>query len=314
LVRRLVKPRKLKPKSLGSLLNTWIDSFGDYLRSECRLADNTVEAYGRDLRRFRQWLGNRGGTRLTITELADYPAWLHTLELAPASIARHITSLRVFFRYLQLEGILDDNLVELLGSQKLWQRIPDILSPTMVEQLLSAPNSLRDPYWLRDRAILQLLYATGARASELSNLPVRDVHLADRYCLCQGKGSKERLVPLSPTAVEAVTNYLEEERSPLAARSPSPPSWLILTRRGRRFRREAIWLLVKKYAARAGAPKAISPHSLRHSFATHLLAGGADLRSVQELLGHASIATTQIYTHVDASRLKRVHQQYHPRS
>jgi integrase/recombinase XerD len=214
---------------------------------------------------------------------------------------------------LQLEGILKDNHVELLGSQKLWQRVPKVLPPEVIDRMLSAPRT-SDPCWRRDRAMLELLYATGCRASELSTLKVRDAHLDEGYCLCHGKGDKERLVPLGQRAVAAVKDYLEHERPLLAARCESPPAWLLLSRRGMRLRRERIWELIKEYARRAGAPESVSPHTLRHSFATHLLTGGADLRQVQEMLGHASIATTQIYTHVDPARLKAIHRKFHPRA
>lgn len=294
------------------MIAVWIDGFSDYLRSECHLAENTTVAYGRDMRRFEQWLGTRDVRQLTIQDLADYAGWLQGEGLAPASLARHVVSLKMFFRFLQLEGILDENLVELLGSQKLWQRVPHVLTPQMVNRLLSAPGE-SDRYWRRDRALLELLYATGCRASELSALGVRDTHLSEGYCLCQGKGDKQRIVPLGKRAVAAVRDYLKEERPQLAAAAASSPPWLILSRRGRRLRREMIWELLKKYARRVGAPSSVSPHTMRHSFATHLLAGGADLRQVQEMLGHANISTTQIYTHVDPTRLKKIHRQFHPR-
>jgi integrase/recombinase XerD len=187
-----------------------------------------------------------------------------------------------------------------------------VLPPEMVDRLLDAPRP-RDKLWRRDRALLELLYATGCRASEVSHLRLVDLHLAEGYCRCRGKGDKERMVPLGRRAIEAVRAYLTDERKNVVERSGEKP-WLLLTTRGLRLRRERIWELVKRYAARSGAPSSISPHTLRHSFATHLLAGGADLRQVQEMLGHASIATTQIYTHVDHSRLKKVHQQFHPRA
>ena len=188
-----------------------------------------------------------------------------------------------------------------------------MLTPNQVDQFLIAPVR-SDRYWRRDRAILELLYATGCRASELSNLKLEDLHLVDQFCRCHGKGDKQRLVPLSQQAVAVVREYLGSERLILIAdREPIPP-WVILSRSARRFRREAIWEIVKKYAVRVGVPPTISPHTLRHSFATHLLAGGADLRQVQEMLGHANITTTQIYTHVDPSRLQRIHQQFHPRA
>jgi integrase/recombinase XerD len=313
-------PRKLlltpvKPKLVGEAAVRWSAAFVDYLRSECHLAENSVAAYGRDIRRFQQWLSanQKAIPTLNIRELSDFVGWLHDQQLAPASIARHIVAVRMFFRYLQLEGILQDNLAELLGSQKLWQRVPEVLSPGMVQRFLESPRPY-DPYCRRDRAMLELLYATGCRVSELSHLKARDTHLAEGFCLCHGKGNKQRLTPLGRAARRAVEEYLEHERPALAAAAGTPPEWLLLSRRGRRLRREAIWELVKRYAVRAGIPSSISPHSLRHSFATHLLAGGADLRQVQEMLGHASIQTTQIYTHVDQSRLKRVHQQFHPRA
>ena len=307
--RRLVRPAPPRPEADT---RRYI-AFENYLRSECHLADNTVAAYRRDLRRFRQWNAGRAFERLTIADLSDYAAWLHGQQLAPASISRHVVALRMFFRYLQLEGVLRENLAELLGSQKLWQRVPEVLSPQLVQRFLEAPRAF-DPFWRRDRAMLELLYATGCRASELSHLRTRDVHLEEGFCLCQGKGSKQRIVPLGRQAADAVKLYLDTERGQLAAGAPQPPEWLLLSRRGRRLRREAIWELVKRYAIRAGAPSSISPHTLRHTFATHMLAGGADLRQVQEMLGHASIATTQIYTHVEQSRLKKVHQKFHPRA
>jgi integrase/recombinase XerD len=291
----------------------WSASFLDYLRSEVHLADNTVMAYGRDLARFRNWLGKRRIANLTIQELSDFAGFLGDEKLAPASIARHLAALKVFFRYLELEGVLHENLAELLGSRTLWKRIPEVMTPEQVRLFLRAPGA-DDGMRRRDRALLELLYATGCRASEVSHIELQDVHLAERYCKCRGKGQRERLVPLGASAVRCVEDYLEKQRPELAARAPSPPPWLILSRRGRRLRREGIWELVKKYARRSGVSAAISPHTLRHSFATHLLAGGADLRQVQELLGHANITTTQIYTHVDATRLKAVHQRFHPRA
>jgi integrase/recombinase XerD len=308
--------RKLIPRKNGlqaSIGQRWIDAFVTYLRSECHLAENSVLAYGRDLATFDRWLDGRQILELKVTDLSDYAAWLHRQKLAPASIARNIVSVKLYFRYLQLEGLLTDNVVELLASQKLWQRIPEVLTPTMVSKFLVAPTS-SDCHWRRDRAILELLYATGCRASELSFLKLADLHLAERHCICHGKGDKQRLVPLGQTAIVAVEDYLKLERPQLTEGLAEEPAWVILSRRGRRFRREAIWELVKKYASRVGAPSTISPHSMRHSFATHLLAGGADLRQVQELLGHANIMTTQIYTHVDVTRLKKIHGQFHPRA
>ncbi len=307
---KLVPPA---PKTLGDAAVRWCAAFENYLRGECRLSPNTVAAYGRDMQHFRQWLDGRPIPKLTIRELSDYVGWLHEQGLASTSVARRLASLKVFFRYLQLEGILPESQADLLSSQKLWQRVPHVLSPQMVDRFLAAPRK-SDTYWRRDRSVLELLYATGCRASELSALKLHDIHLDEGYCLCHGKGDKQRLVPLGKTAAKVVREYLMDERPVLAARAPLATEWLILSRRGLRLRREAIWEIVKKYAARVGAPPEIGPHTLRHSFATHLLAGGADLRRVQEMLGHASIATTQIYTHVDHTRLKKVHNQFHPRA
>jgi integrase/recombinase XerD len=308
--RKQIKPRRDAAAENAARLR---EAFVRYLRSECHLAENTVLAYDRDLRRFLTWLGSRRIEGLSISELSGYPAWLLQQELAPASVSRHVVSLKVFFRYLQLESVLAENQAELLGTQKLWQRVPSVLSPDEIEALVTAPKPPQ-PWPRRDRAMLELLYATGCRVSELSNLKVRDLHLEERYCLCHGKGDKQRVVPLGKKAVAAVEAYLQHERPKLVARKSTPSLFLLLSTRGARLRRERIWELIKRYAKLAGCTDELSPHSLRHSFATHLLAGGADLRQVQEMLGHASIATTQIYTHVDHSRLKKVHAQFHPRA
>ncbi len=306
---KVVRPVAAGPKGAAA----WVPRFEAYLRGECHLSENTVAAYRRDLLRFFTWLGSREPAGLSINDLSDYAAWLGDEQLAPASVGRHLVSLKMFYRYLQLEGLVQENLVELLGSPKLWQRIPAVLAPHMVDALLLAPRP-SDPWWRRDRALLETLYATGCRASELCQLELGDVHREAGFIRCLGKGNKQRLVPLGPAAGEALDAYLAQERPKLAAHASAPPSWLFLTGRGLRLRRERLWELIKRYALRVGAPPSISPHTLRHSFATHLLAGGADLRQVQEMLGHANIATTQIYTHVDHSRLKAVHQRFHPRA
>jgi integrase/recombinase XerD len=307
--------KQIKPRRAAAAENAarWREAFVRYLRSECQMAENTVLAYDRDLGRFFAWLGGRRFEGLSISDLAGYPAWLTEQELAPASISRHVVSLKVFFRYLQLENVVRENQAELLGTQKLWQRVPTVLSPAEVETLLAAPGPPR-PLWRRDRALVEMLYATGCRVSELSTLRPRDVHLPEKYCVCHGKGDKQRVVPLGRRAIEAVEVYLQFERPKLAEQGGERAEFLLLSSRGVRLRRERIWELIKLYAKLSGCVAELSPHSLRHSFATHLLAGGADLRQVQEMLGHASIATTQIYTHVDHSRMKKVHEAFHPRA
>jgi integrase/recombinase XerD len=302
---------RLPPLEVGS---NWQHKFTSYLRSECHLADNTVQAYGRDLRRLLTWMGTTPANRVKLADLSEFVALLQADKLAPASISRAIVTTRMFFKYLQLEGVVQDNPAELLGSQKMWERIPKAITPAAVARFLAAPARY-DTYWLRDVCLLELLYATGCRVSEVSNLLLANVHLDDGYCLVEGKGSKQRMVPIGVHAVAAIRNYLAEGRPALLGeRDPLQAVWLLLSRTGKRLRREAVWELVKRYALRADIDPDVSPHTLRHSFATHMLSGGADLRQIQELLGHASIQTTQIYTSVDSSRLKRIHKEFHPRA
>jgi len=308
------KLQALRSRTKHDASQRLFESFEAYLQGECRLSPHTVAAYSRDLRRFHEWLGSRSVTALTIRDLGDYVAWLDGQTLAPASLARHIVSLRMFFRYLQLEGILVDNLAESLGSQKLWDRIPTVLSPEMVDRFLAAPRPSH-PLHVRDRALLETMYATGCRASETAGLRLVDLHLDERHLRVRGKGQRERIVPVGTRAIDALREYLAKLRPVLIGHQEEASNpRVFVSRTGKPLRREAIWELVKKYALIAGAPAEVSPHTLRHSFATHLLAGGADLRRVQEMLGHASIATTQIYTHVDMTRLKQVHRKFHPRA
>lgn len=287
--------------------------FTRYLQAECGLAENTVVAYTRDLTRFAEWYGEHGPAlfrELTVGLFTNYLQQLNDRGLAMSSIARNLVSVKMFFRYLMLEGIIAESVAELINSPKLWQHLPKVLSPEMVDRLLAAPS--REDRWMhRDRALLAMLYATGCRASEVCGLALRDVQLADGYCRCTGKGNKQRMVSLNPVARAAVEAYLADERPLLGALSQE--SSLFLSGRGATMSRITVWKLVKRYAARIGASREVSPHTLRHSFATHMLAGGAEIRALQELLGHASIRTTQIYTQVDHSRIKAVHEQCHPR-
>jgi integrase/recombinase XerD len=302
------------PARSGRATESICADFLDYLRGECHLAPNSIAAYGRDMQRFVQWLGDRRLPGLTISDLSDYVGTLHNEGLAPASVARNVVAVRTFFRFLQLEGIVRENPADLLATQKMWQRMPGVLSTRQVEAFLSAPRKT-DSFWQRDVALLEVLYATGCRASEVCSLRMRDLSLDQRHLRCEGKGGKQRMVPIGTRAIAAIQRYCRELRGKLAAKNDRhPPEELFLSRSGRGLDRIQLWRLVKLYATRAGISSDISPHSLRHSFATHLLAGGADLRLVQEMLGHASIQTTQIYTHVEHSRLKKVHRQFHPRA
>lgn len=290
-----------------------LSAFLQYLKAECGMSSNTVAAYRSDVRQFCAYCDVQQTNALHEVDLpflSGYLNDLHERNLAASSIARHLVSLKMFFRYLVLEGLLSESAVELLSSPKLWQRLPKVISPEMVTKLLEAPNG-DDRFPLRDRALLAALYATGCRASEAVSLRLPDVHLDEGFCRCTGKGGKERIVSLSPRARTAVESYLNTERPVLAAHNST--DWLFVTRRGGRLSRIMVWNLVKKYAARIGCSREVSPHTLRHSFATHMLAGGADIRALQEMLGHASIRTTQVYTQVEHSRLKAVHQQHHPR-
>lgn len=287
--------------------------FLHYLEAECGMAENSRTAYQSDLQQFFAWLAVTRPMALQQVDLpllSDYLQHLHDRKLAASSIGRHLVALKMFFRYLVLEGVVVDSVVELLNSPKLWQHLPHVLSPDMVNRLLAAPGP-GDSFALRDRAFLALLYATGCRVSEVANLKLRDVHLEEGFCRCIGKGNKERLVSLNPVVRVALQNYLGTERPALVQYTAA--DHLLVSRTGRALTRIMLWKLVKKYSRRIGASADVSPHTLRHSFATHMLAGGAEIRALQELLGHASIATTQIYTQVEHSRLKAIHAKCHPR-
>jgi integrase/recombinase XerD len=291
-----------------------LTAFRHYMTAERGMAKNTVLAYGRDLDRFAAWVAEgalHDYLQPTLRELALYLSRLRDEQLAPPSVARHLVALKMFYRFLRLEERSSQGTVELLSSPGLWERIPQVLSPENVEKLLAAPQA-GDRFYLRDRALLETLYATGSRASEVVGLRMEDVYLDSSFVKCLGKGSKQRVVPLGRPAVAALKDYLGEQR-PKLTRSAADVPWVFVSRGGKSLTREMLWVIVKKYVLRAGLNAKVSPHTLRHSFATHLLSGGADLRTVQELLGHANIRTTQMYTHVDRDRLKAVHRKFHPR-
>ncbi len=291
-----------------------LHAFRCYIQSERGLAANTLLAYGRDLDRFAGWVAGGGlddYLRPSLRDLTHYLEFLRDEKLAPPSVARHLVSLKVFYRFLRLEERTTESTVELLSAPSLWERIPQVLSPESIVKLLEAPQPI-DRFFLRDRAILETMYATGGRASEVVGLKLQDLYLDSGFCKCFGKGNKQRIVPLGRMAVNALRSYLEELR-PRLKRNAADAPWVFISRGGRALTRVMLWVLVKKYVRRAGLNAKASPHTLRHSFATHLLAGGADLRTVQELLGHANIRTTQQYTHVDRERLRAIHQQFHPR-
>jgi len=304
-----------------------LEGFLRYITHEIKLSENSVAAYRRDMNHFFEWLGNRSLQHLLMEDFADYVAWLEKRKLAPSSRARHIASLRTFYRYLQLEGVLFDNPAKLLGSPKLWKRQIPFLTKGQVDELLRTPEEGTDKLWRRDRAILEFFYSSGCRCSELVNLKLQDINEAEGYFHFTGKGNKPRIAPLNEGAIAAFRLWMQEEReTALSRRAETTRSyfqmfsknkeesvpWAFLSFKGYRMRREAMWNLVKKYAARIGIPD-ISPHTLRHSFATHMLLGGADFREVQEFLGHESIMTTQLYTHHNVEHLKKIHAKCHPR-
>lgn len=295
-------------------LTSDLAGFRQYVQAERGLAKNTVLAYGRDLERFAAWAAEGGLKNYlapTLRELTNYLGFLKEENLAPPSAARHLVALKMFYRYLRLEERVEKNTIELLSSPTLWERIPHVLSPESVDKLLAAPHAA-DRFYLRDRAMLETLYATGSRASELVTLKLNDLFLESSFCKCQGKGNKQRVVPLGAPAVMTLQAYLNDLRPHLVQANPGV-SWVFVSRAGKPLSREMVWVLVKKYVRRSGVTGRVSPHTLRHSFATHLLSGGADLRIVQELLGHANIRTTQHYTQVDRNRLQGIHRKFHPR-
>ena len=290
----------------------WVRRFKEFLLIECGLADSTLEAYSRDLREFTDHLAQLGVSLagLDYGHLQKHLIGLKDRGLALASIARRIACLRMFLKYLQGRGVVTADIATIIEMPKRWRYLPQTLHYKHVDALLAAPDP-EDEFYFRDRAILELLYATGMRVSELTGLSLDSINRKVGYVRVFGKGRKERIVPVGSAALTAVADYLDQLRPKLATAKSKEA--LFLSRRGRRLDRTNVWRMVDKYASLTGLDGKTSPHTLRHSFATHLLEGGADLRVVQELLGHADVSTTQIYTHVDKSRLKSIHQKYHPR-
>lgn len=287
--------------------------FLDYLRVEKGLAANTVEAYGRDLEKFSSFLAKKGWDfqGVGVVGIRTFLSGLDQQRLQSRSLARQIVSLRQFYRYLRREGLVPVNPTENLESPRIWKILPKYLRVEDVERLLSQPPA-NTPFGVRDRAILELLYGTGLRVSELISLRVSDVNLDPGYVCALGKGNKQRMVPMGQPAVAAVERYRAEARPRLLGTHQSP--YLFVSRRASKLTRQSVWLSLSRYGRLAGLRRRITPHLLRHSFATHLLARGADLRSLQVMLGHSDIATTQIYTHVVVARLKEIYRRYHPRA
>jgi integrase/recombinase XerD len=290
-----------------------VERFAEYLRLERGLSAQTVDAYTRDVSCFLAFLGEKGidVAGLDLDSLSRYRSRLVSLGLAPSSRARHLSAVRAYCRFLCGSGEIQSNLGDLLEAPRIPRRLPRVLDKDEVERLIDAASG-SDPISIRNRAMLETLYSTGLRVSELVELPLKDVDLELGLVRCLGKGSKERLIPLGPVARSYIMRYLDEAR-PTFARA-GDDGCMFLTNRGCHLRRWTFGALVSGYARQAGITRPVSPHVLRHSFATHLLDGGADLRAIQEMLGHAWITTTQIYTHVAEARLREEYDRAHPRA
>jgi integrase/recombinase XerD len=284
----------------------------EYLTVEKGLSRNTVLSYRRDLEKLIAFFRGekKDWTRAGEEDLVRFVHRQSRAGLSARSMARLVSALRSFYRFLALDGHLPRSIASNLTLPSLWRTLPRVLTVEEVESLLQQPEE-DDPQGLRDRAMIEVLYGAGLRVSELVSLRTLDINLDDGFLLCRGKGGKERLVPVGASACRAVAVYLDRARPRLAGR---PSEFLFLTRRGGPFTRQGMWKLLRGYATTAGLAKKMSPHTLRHSFATHLIERGADLRSVQLMLGHSQITTTQIYTHVSRERLRRVYDRFHPRA
>lgn len=290
-----------------------LERFQEYLALEDGASPRTLEAYGRDLERMTVWSAAKGvaaPAALTPALLRDFVYHLKDIGLSPASIRRSVSATRTYFKFMIGEGQMVSDPSERLETPRKWRTLPEVLSVDEIDRLLGA-ISLDEPLVFRDRAMLELAYGAGLRVSEWIELGIQDLLLEDGVLRVFGKGSKERLVPIGRAAIGAVGMYLRELRPQLERGEGR--GRLFLNARGRPLSRMGAWKILRKYVALAGIEKRVSPHTLRHSFATHLLEGGADLRAVQEMLGHADISTTQIYTHVDREYLRSVHKQFHPR-
>ncbi len=367
----VTQTQAISAKILSFAIGKHVNAFLTYLYVEAGLSQNTILAYGRDLKNFLEFCNKRKIKNLRQIDprlIQSYQMTLAKHERCETTIKRSLVAIRMFLRFCRLNKLIADDFKSILDGPKLWQKLPTICSKGKIFELLDAPDP-KEPYYWRDRALLELLYATGVRASEVAGLKISDLNLDIGYIRCLGKGRRERVIPLGKTAIQAVNDYLLNLRPKLAtgkggyvkqgsndekpiekgrrenqknesrsvkvkcsaskndynyessivksqAKSENRDNnadFLFLSRTGRPLGRIEVWRLIKKYAARAGMPKKLTVHTLRHCFATHLLAGGADLRSIQEMLGHVDIATTQIYTHVDQERLRKIHKQFHPR-
>ncbi|MEK7867820.1 MAG: site-specific tyrosine recombinase XerD [Candidatus Omnitrophota bacterium] len=294
-------------------MNELIEQFLSYISVERGMANNTLSSYKRDLYKFADYLKSKKIDSIDKVSRQMINSFMMAEKdrgLGSNSISRELACIKSFFKFLLKENIIKENAATIIESPKLWKKLPFTLSVSEVEALLNAPN-VRDLMEMRDKACMELMYATGMRVSELVNLKMDDINMGVGFAKCLGKGSKERIVPFGKKAKESLERYLEKSRPQFLKKNIS--NYLFLTRLSKPMSRQTFWKIIKRYVKAARIKKNITPHSLRHSFATHILERGADLRIVQEMLGHADISTTQIYTHVSKDRLKSIHQKFHPR-
>ena len=303
-----MKPARSLTKNTEPFL---LNEFLNYLSVERGLAQNTLDSYRQDLEAYQSFAKKsklNDWSRINRTHIVRFLSAERKRGLESSSLARRLVSIKLFHRFLVKERFLAVDVTDVLESPKLWKKLPQFLTQAEMLDILKAPSA-RHPRGIRDRAILECLYATGTRVSEIVGLKLTDIHLDSGYIKCHGKGDKERIVPIGKSATEAVRRYLGKVRK----KEKSGSDHVFAGPNGKGLSRQAIWQMIGKYARQAGIRKKITPHTFRHSFATHLLEGGADLRIIQELLGHSDISTTQIYTHVSRDKLKGIHSKFHPR-
>lgn len=288
-----------------------IQEYKNYLTFEKRLSPNSIDSYIADIRQFADYISNNelSINSIKLDEITQYMAFLYDQNLTPTTIARKIIALKSFFKFLYTSGYITHNEMNKIENPRVWHKLPNVLSLEEIEKILSVIDE-STALGTRDIAIFELMYSTGLRVSELVNLQMNDINFEEKVIIVMGKGSKERVIPFGTVASKRLNKYIADVRPHLLKQDTNI---VFLTRRGKKFTRQAIWKMLKLYARKAGIKKEIYPHTLRHSFATHLLMNGADLRIVQELLGHSDISTTQIYTHIDLETIKKIHLKYHPR-
>lgn len=294
-------------------MEVYLEAFIDYLRIEKGLAANSIYSYNEDLAKYANYLEKQGKDdpkKIVRKDITDF-LFILRKKISPTSIARVLSTIKSFHRFLLRDKIISSDPSSLIETPKVDKKIPNFLNVDEVSKILKMPN-LKKIQGIRDRAILELMYATGLRVSELATLKSLDLNSDVGFIKCKGKGSKERIVPVGKVALRFLQKYFDESRTKLLGKRSNV--YLFLAQGGRALSRQSIWKMVKSIVKKAGVRKKVSPHTIRHSFATHLLEGGADLRSVQEMLGHASITTTQIYTHVNQRRLRKIHSDFHPRA